>query len=72
MTRAELKNIMRRHTILDCEVENAIQFVQDLLEFHAKETRENEPYGTNTIRRLRGAALEVYCLQSYVETAMEE
>ena len=72
MTRAELKNIMRRYTILDCEVENAIEFVRDLLEAQAEELEKNEPYATRTINRLWDTSRDVGELLEYVETAMEE
>lgn len=72
MTKAELKKIMADNYIFESEVDDAIQFVQDLLEFKAKELEENEPYATNTIRRLRDAAHEVWELQDYVMDALEE
>ena len=72
MTKAELHNIMEENYIFLSEVDDAIQFVQDLLEFKAKELEQNEPYATNTIRRLRDAAHEVWELQEYIEDAMEE
>lgn len=72
MTKAQLKKIMSENYIFEPEVVDAIQFVQDLLEFKAKELEENEPYATNTIRRLRDAAHEVWELQEYVEDALEE
>ena len=71
MTKAELKKIMSDNYIFEPEVADAIQFVQDLLEFEAKELEKNEPYATNTIRRLRDAAHEVWELQEYVEDARE-
>ena len=72
MTKAELKKIMEDNYIFVSEVEDAINFVQDLLEFQVKELEKNEPYATNTIKRLRDAAHEVWELQEYVEDAMEE
>ena len=72
MTKAELKKIMSENYIFESEIDDAIQFVQDLLEFQAKEIEQNEPYATNTIRRLRDVAHEVWELQEYVEDAMEE
>lgn len=72
MTKAELGKIMEDNYIFPSEVDDAIQFIQDLLEFHAKELEENEPYATNTIRRLKDAAHEVWCLQEYVEETMEQ
>lgn len=72
MTKAELDKIMKENYIFPAEVDDAIQFVQDLLEFRADEIEKNEPYATNTIRRLREAAHEVWKLQDYVENALEE
>jgi hypothetical protein len=72
MTKTDLYNIMEENYIFPSEVDDAIQFVQDLLEFKAKELEQNEPYATNTIRRLRDAAHEVWELQDYVEDAVEE
>jgi hypothetical protein len=72
MTKSELKKIMSDNYIFDSEIDDAIQFVQDLLEFQAKELEKNEPYAVNAIRRLRDAAHEVWGLQEYVEDAIEE
>lgn len=72
MTKVQLKKIMSDNYIFNSDWMDAIQFVQDLLEFKAKELEENEPYATNTIRRLRDAAHEVWELQEYVEDAIEE
>lgn len=72
MTKTELKHIMKKHCILDCEIEDAIYFVQDLLEFQADELKRTEPYAVNSIRRLEEAAREVCGLIDYVEDAMEE
>jgi hypothetical protein len=72
MTKAELKKIMSDNYIFDSEVDDAIQFVQDLLEFQVKELEKNEPYAVNTIRRLRDAAHEVWGLQEYVEDSIKE
>jgi hypothetical protein len=71
MTRVELSKIMGENYIFPSEVDDAIQFVQDLLEFKAKELEKNEPYATNAIRRLREAAHEVWELQDYVEDTLE-
>lgn len=72
MTKVELEKIMEENYIFPSEVVDAIQFVQDLLEFHAKEIEENEPYAFNTIKSLRDAAHEVWYLQEYVEDALEQ
>ena len=71
MTREQFKEIMRRHCIVDCEVEDVIYFIQDLLEFQADETKENEPYATKSIQRIEDAAREVYDLLDYLEDVME-
>ncbi len=72
MTKAELDKIMKENYIFPSELDDVIQFVQDLLEFQAKELEKNEPYAVNTIRRLKDAAHEVWGLQEYIENAMEE
>lgn len=72
MTKAELDKIMKENYIFPSELDDAIQFVQDLLEFRANEIEKNEPYATNAIRRLREAAHEVWELQDYVENILEE
>lgn len=71
MTAENLKEIMKRYCILDCEVEDVIYFIQDLLEFQADEIKTNEPYATNSIRRLEEAAREVYGLLDYLADVME-
>lgn len=72
MTKAELDKIMKENYIFPSEVDDAIQFVQDLLEFKAKELEKNEPYATKTIKHLRDAAHEVWELQDYVMDALDE
>ena len=67
MTREEFKEIMRRHSIVDCEIEDAIYFVQDLIEFQADELKEKEPYATRTIYRLEDSARVVWDLVDYLE-----
>ena len=71
MTKTELDKIMQENYIFPSELDDAIQFVQDLLEFKADELEKNEPYATRTIQRLRDAAHEVWDLQDYVENALE-
>ena len=72
MTKTELDKIMKENCIFPSELDDVINFVQDLLEFQANEIEKNEPYATNTIRRLREAAHEVWELQEYIENALEE
>ena len=72
MTKAELKKIMDHNYIFGSEVDDAINFVNELLEFQAKELEENEPYATNTIKRLRDSAYEVFNLFEYIEDVREK
>ena len=71
MTKEQFKKIMKEHCIVDCEVEDVIYFIQDLLEFQANELKEKEPYATRAIERLESAAREVYDLLDYLEDVME-
>ena len=66
MTKKELKNIMKRNSILPCEIDDAIAFVTELLEFQASEIERNEPYATRTIKDLENAAYAVWTLQDYI------
>lgn len=45
--------------MLECEIDDAISFVTELLEFQADETERNYPYATRTIKEL-GAQLMLY------------
>lgn len=71
MTKAQLKKIMEDNYIFNSDWMDAIQFVQDLLEYQADELKENEPYATVTINKLEEAIYEVFSLQSYVEDILE-
>ena len=70
MTREQFKEIMRKHCIVDCEVEDVIYFIQDLLEFQADELKANEPYAVRSINQLESAAREVWNLVEYLENVM--
>lgn len=72
MTKEKFNEIMKRNGILAFEVENAIYFVQELLEFQAEETEKTEPYAIITIRNLREAARYVGDLMYDLEDVMEE
>ena len=67
MTKEQLKEIMNKHCIVGCEVEDVIYFVQDLLEFRSDELKENEPYATRSIDQLEAAAREVWNLIDYMQ-----
>lgn len=66
MTREQLTQIMQRNCIVDGELDDVISFVNELLEFQAKELEETEPYATRTIRELECAANHVWNLQDYI------
>ena len=71
MTKTELKKIMKENGILECELDDVIQFVENLLMFQAMEIERNEPYAIHSIANLREAAHEVWELLEYVEDALE-
>lgn len=66
MTRKELKDLRTPYIMTESEVEPAIEFVRDLLEFYANELRRKEPYAIQTINRLESAAYVVGDLIDYV------
>ena len=71
MTRKQFKEIMNNNYILDCDVEDSIYFIRDLLEAQADEIKTNEPYATRSIRELEEAARRVYDLLEYIEDIIE-
>lgn len=71
MTKNDLKKIMERHCIVDCELIDVIRFVHDLIFQKAKILKETEPYATKTIEKLLEAALEVYDLEYDVDEIMK-
>lgn len=72
MKKAELKELQRKHCILDCEVEDVLNFVNELLETKADELEADEPTAWSTIQRIRAATYEVFELREYIETIIEE
>lgn len=73
MKKSVLKTLMKEHCIVDCELEDVIDFVSDLLEAEAKHIEQTEPYATVTIDRLNRAAYEVYNLHdTIVEMEIDE
>lgn len=59
MTVKELNAMKKKHCILDCETEDAINFVYELLINKAKEIEKTEPYAIVTIDHIYKAAYEV-------------
>lgn len=72
MNRTQLNGIMKRNAILECEIDDAIAFVSELLEQQVKELREKEPYAVRTIQELETAVNNVWNLQDYVSELEEE
>lgn len=72
MKKTELKALMNKHCIVECELTDVIRFVHDLLYEKAKIIKKTEPYATKTIEKLLEAALEVDDLEYYIDEIMEE
>ena len=72
MTKAKLQEIMKQHCILECELDDIISFVNEILYERRCELEKNEPYATNTIKKLHDAEMEVWDLQYYIDEIMEE
>lgn len=72
MKRSELKEIMREHCIVECELEDVCDFVSELLYRRAKELEKTEPYATRTIQKYEDAAYEAFDLLSYIADIEEE
>ena len=66
MKREQLVKIMARNCIVECELDDVISFVNELLELQARELEETEPYATRIIRELECAANHVWNLQDYI------
>lgn len=66
MKKAKFEDIRRRNTIIPCEVDDAIAFVAELLEYQMDELIDKEPYARRTIRELENAAALVWNLQDYI------
>lgn len=66
MTKQKFEEILTRNAMVSSEVDDAIAFVTELLEFKTDELKRNEPYATRTIRELEKAANEVWNLQDYI------
>mgnify|MGYP006968285289 CR=1 FL=1 len=60
--RDKFDQILKDHSIYGEDVEEILYAVSDMLELVAEETKENEPYTTNSIERLETAAHEVWNL----------
>ena len=72
MTKKDLKKIMERNMIMECEIGDVISFITELLEIQADETERDYPYVTRTIKELECAAHAVWSLQDYISELEEE
>ena len=72
MTRREYRELQIRYCIFDEEIETALDVINNLLETRADELEADEPTAYNSIQDLRRAAYEVFCLQEYIQTIIEE
>lgn len=66
MTRQELYTLAHNHCLTHLDIEDAIEFVSDLLDDIADEIQRDEPYAIKTINELRNAATQVFDLTNYV------
>ena len=71
MTKERLKELQKKNCIMDCEIGDAIYFVNDLVEEKAEELERDEPYATTTILNLRDAAYHVFCLMDDIDDLTE-
>lgn len=62
--REKFDKILEDHGIYGEDAEEILYAVSEMLELVANETKENEPYATNSIDRLKTAAREVYELST--------
>ena len=72
MTKIQLKEIMRRHCIVDVDLDHVFDFVSDLLYYRRKELEVSEPYAVRSINALENAEHEVYDLIDYISELEEE
>lgn len=72
MTKAELKNLMKKYGIVESELDDVFDFVSQLLHRRAKEVERKEPYATHTIDRLTHSSYEAWDLINYVSELEEE
>lgn len=67
MKKSELKEIMKKHCIIESELQDICDFVSEILYKKAKELEVEEPYATNTIQKYESAAYEAFDLIDYLE-----
>lgn len=62
MKKAELEKLMEKHVVFANDFDYICDFISEVLEAKAKYLEETEPYATNTIKRYKEAAYEVFNL----------
>ena len=67
MNKEKLKKLMKKYLIFENDIDYVCNFCSELLEEMAKEIEENEPYATNTIKRYKDAAYEIFDLIDYID-----
>lgn len=67
MKRSELNELLHKHTLHECDLEDAIDFVNELLSIRRKEIERDYPYAVNTINRMEQAEHEVFDLLCYID-----
>ena len=72
MTIKEFNELKKKHYMVDCETEDVINFVYELLINEAKELEKLEPYAIVTIDCIYKAAHEVDNLLYYIEVIEED
>lgn len=72
MTKNDLKKLMDKHCIVECELEDVIEFVNDLLYARRCEIEKEEPYAVTTIQRIQTAEEETWDLLHYINEIMED
>ena len=72
MTKNDLKKLMDKHCIVECELEDVIEFVNDLLYARRCEIEKEEPYAVTTMQRIQTAEEETWDLLHYINEIMED
>ena len=60
--REDFEKILREHGIYGEDVEEILYAVSDLLDFVADKMKKEEPYATNSIKRIEEASHEIFNL----------
>ena len=71
MNKEKLKELMEKYIIFENDIDYVCNFCSELLEERAKGLEESEPCATNTIKRYKDAAYEVFDLIDYINEIME-